>query len=83
MGSSERWIIVKPDGTLILHSENDGVRYLRKGAEAVDEEVTLEYLKQHHPGLYEDARKELERRGEEAALRDEVDDVLFDDAKGG
>jgi hypothetical protein len=39
---SESWIIVEDDGRIILHRENEGHRFLRRGAEATDEEVTLE-----------------------------------------
>jgi hypothetical protein len=39
--SSEHWIIVNNDGTLTMHTENDGWTFLRHGAEAVEYEVII------------------------------------------
>lgn len=44
---SERWIIVKPDGSLILHEENDGAVFLRKGPQASEKIITLDEVPQH------------------------------------
>jgi len=50
--STERWCILNDDGTITLHEENDGIVFLRRGAEAVEQTVTLDYLKEHYPGQY-------------------------------
>jgi hypothetical protein len=58
--SSERWVRVEDDGTIILHVENDGWTFLRRGAEETERVITLEELKKtygsHH---YEDALRQL------------------------
>lgn len=58
--STERWIRVEEDGTIILHEENDGWTFVRRGAEASERVVTLDYLKKtyssHH---YEEALRQL------------------------
>lgn len=70
----ERWVIVNEDGSLILHSENDGWAYMKKGPEATDEPVTLEELKNYgmsssgpygvkHWTLYDEAVKQLKEKG--------------------
>jgi hypothetical protein len=43
-GQSESWLVVHDDGRIIYHSENDGYAFLRHGAEAIDEEITLEQV---------------------------------------
>lgn len=58
MGSSESWVYLNPAGKLMMHVENDGHRYLRRGPEASDTEVTLEELRQY-PRLYEEANELL------------------------
>jgi hypothetical protein len=35
------WLTINPAGKLIYHYENDGLRYLRRGPESSDEELTL------------------------------------------
>jgi len=45
--------VVYEDGRIQFHQENDGARFLRCGAEAVDEWITLvdvEALARQHPG---------------------------------
>ena len=61
MSSAESWIYLNDKGEIILHVENDGHRFLRYGAEASDEVVTLEQLKQF-PQLYEEALELLRER---------------------
>src|SRR5262249_38125121 len=53
--SAERWVYMK-DGVLMLHQENDGYTFMRRGAEAVDEPITLEEVRQHYPLHYEEAK---------------------------
>lgn len=52
MSNTERWVRVEDDGTIIMHEENDGAAFLRRGSEAVEWPVTLKELKrsysQHH-----------------------------------
>lgn len=66
--SSERWVRVEDDGTIILHEENDGWTYLRRGAEETECVITLEELRKTY-GLrhYEDALRQL------ATLRSEME----------
>lgn len=40
--TSESWLVVYEDGRIKHHQENDGVRFLNRGAEAVDEWITLD-----------------------------------------
>ena len=45
--------MVYEDGRIQFHQKNDGARFLRHGAEAVDEWITLadvETLNRQHPG---------------------------------
>jgi hypothetical protein len=58
MGATENWIIVRPDGTLVLHTENDGMQFMRRGPEAIEQVVTLEEL-QGRPHLLADAKRQL------------------------
>jgi hypothetical protein len=39
--TSESWLVVYEDGRIAFHQENDGAKFLRHGAEAVDEWITL------------------------------------------
>jgi hypothetical protein len=39
---SESWLVVHDDGRIVYHSENDGYAFLRHGAQAIDEEISLE-----------------------------------------
>ena len=47
--SSDRWIRVEEDGTIILHSENEVWTYLRHALEAVEEPLTPEQAIRDHP----------------------------------
>jgi hypothetical protein len=62
MGAVERWVYVRDDGTIILHEENDGWTFLRRGPEAHEEIVTLDDLR-NYPRLLEDAQRLLAARG--------------------
>jgi hypothetical protein len=44
MSQIEQWVYVK-NGQLMLHTENDGYAFMKHGAEAEDQPVTLETLK--------------------------------------
>jgi hypothetical protein len=57
-GAVESWVYMK-DGVLMIHVENDGPTFLRRGAEAVDRPVTLAEL-EHFPRLYAEAKALLE-----------------------
>ena len=50
----ERWVYVK-DGQLMMHEENDGARFLRRGPEAADWPVTLEEIRLQYPSHYAEA----------------------------
>jgi RecB family endonuclease NucS len=67
MGATERWVIVKPDGTILLHTE-------RHGLEAMERPITLAALKRTYSiEHYQDALKQLAALGlptpEEYAVR--------------
>ena len=47
MGAYEKWVYVN-NGKIIEHIENDGPRFLSKGAQASDEVVSLDYVKQRY-----------------------------------
>jgi hypothetical protein len=68
--SSERWVIIKDDGTLVLHTENDDWAFLRHGPEARETPITLDELANHSPNyeitVLQLAGMELARRREEA-----------------
>ena len=38
--STERWLIVRKDGSLVLHEENDGWAFLRNGLQASEEPIS-------------------------------------------
>jgi len=63
----ERWTYISDDGQIVLHEENDGWTFLRRGAEAVETIVTLDELKWGYPGRYEEALKLLAERNGRAA----------------
>jgi hypothetical protein len=62
MGATESWVTVHPDGTIVMHVENDGWRFMRRGPEESDTIVTLEQLKSY-PSLYESAKAQLAKLG--------------------
>lgn len=47
MSARERWLFVR-DGKLYLRTENDGAIFLHRGAEAFDEETTLDEVAEGH-----------------------------------
>ena len=57
--NQERWVFIDKAVRLILHIENDGAAFLRRGAEVVEQEVTLEYLQQRYPSQHREAVKLL------------------------
>jgi hypothetical protein len=57
--TQERWLRVYPDGTLVLHLENDGAAFLRYGADAVERTISRDELRASYPSLFE----QLERSG--------------------
>jgi hypothetical protein len=60
MSEVESWVYLK-DGVLMLHVENDGYSYLRRGREAYDKPITLAEL-EGSPLLHE-ARQLLQPGG--------------------
>jgi hypothetical protein len=56
--AEERWLKVYPDGRIVLHIENDGAAFLRRGAEAVERTITREELRRYSTLL-----EELKRSG--------------------
>jgi hypothetical protein len=52
MGATESWPRVNAQGKLVLYTENDGPRFLRRGAEACEEEIVLKGLEGSDPHLY-------------------------------
>jgi hypothetical protein len=53
MGATERWCFFNDDGSVTLHVENDGWRFLKRGAEAVETVMTLDELKERYPGQHQ------------------------------
>jgi hypothetical protein len=47
----ERWVIVRPDGALILHEENDGAAFLRHGPQAMERFLAAQMKKKLTSGL--------------------------------
>jgi hypothetical protein len=47
--STERWVYLHDNGQIILHEENDGWTFMRRGAEATEREITLDELKNYSP----------------------------------
>ena len=41
MAAMDRWVIVRKDGSLLMHEENDGRTFLNRGAEAEDERAAV------------------------------------------
>jgi hypothetical protein len=48
MGAYEKWVYVNKEGKIIEHIENDGPRFMRRGAERYDEVVSLDYVRQRY-----------------------------------
>jgi hypothetical protein len=55
----ERWLRIEADGRLILHEENDGVVFLRRGPEATEREITLQELQSRYPLLWKRVESKL------------------------
>jgi len=60
--NQERWVFIDKAGRLVLHVENDGAAFLRRGAEITEEVVTLQFLEQRYPSLHREAVRLLEER---------------------
>lgn len=58
VGATESWIVIRND-KLLIHTENDGASYLRRGAEIEEIPTTLGCLQRCRPTLYEEAVKEI------------------------
>jgi hypothetical protein len=56
MSETESWVYVRADGAIMRHTENDGYRYMRYGAEAHEEVIasSIFELKLHNPKLAAD-----------------------------
>jgi hypothetical protein len=50
--TAEEWIVIQPDGSMILHHENDGPRFLRRGPEATDRPITLAEARERFAGTF-------------------------------
>jgi hypothetical protein len=61
--TTESWLVVYADGRISYHQENDGPRFLRHGAEAQDEWITLAGVtaleRQHGKHLMQQVRMAL------------------------
>jgi hypothetical protein len=67
--SQERWVFIDKFGRLILHTENDGAAFMYRGAEVVEEEVTLKDLEQRYPRQHRQAVELLEDRSRHGKTR--------------
>jgi len=63
MSASDHWLVINTDGSLAIHTENDGATYLRRGPEAVETPTTLEKLKASSSPYYAEAVLGLEKLG--------------------
>jgi hypothetical protein len=63
--TSESWLVVYEDGRIQSHFENDGARFLRRGAEAVDRWITLADVEAHYGGQIEQVRAALAEFGQQ------------------
>lgn len=61
MSAIERWVRLDEAGRLVLHSENDGITFLLRGAEATERVVSLEDLEGRYPRLHRQAIELLEK----------------------
>jgi hypothetical protein len=53
MAAMDRWVIVRKDGSLLMHEENDGRTFLNRGAEAEEYVISVADLRRRFPNLYE------------------------------
>jgi hypothetical protein len=60
--STDRYVIVRDDGTIILHEENDGCAFLRHGPQATERPITLEELLRTYPTQLQPALDQLAQR---------------------
>ena len=67
--NQERWVFIDKAGRLVLHIENDGAAFLRRGAEVSEEVVTLEFLRQRYPKQYWEAVRLREERSKHGKTR--------------
>jgi hypothetical protein len=49
--TSESWLVIYADGRINYHVENDGWRAIRRGLEARDEWIDLDYVRNYWPQL--------------------------------
>jgi hypothetical protein len=49
--ATESWLAVYADGRIEYHVENDGYRFLRRGAQARDECINLDHVNAYWPQL--------------------------------
>jgi hypothetical protein len=49
--AEESWLVVYANGRIEYHVENDGYRFVRRGAEARDEWIDLDFVKNNWPQL--------------------------------
>jgi hypothetical protein len=66
--SIERWVRVEAGGVLILHEENDGVVFLRRGPEATERVISPEELKTRYPSLWVKTFPQQGRTADRAAI---------------
>ena len=51
MAAMDRWVIVRKDGSLLMHEENDGWAFINSGPQAHEYVISVEKLRQY-PALY-------------------------------
>jgi hypothetical protein len=63
--TSESWLVVYEDGRIQFHLENDGARFLRCGAEAINRGITLADVEAHYGRQIEQVRAALTEFGQQ------------------
>jgi hypothetical protein len=65
---TERWVRVEAGGALVLHEENDGVTFLRRGPEATERIISPAELKTRYPTLWAKTFPQQHRAADRAAI---------------
>jgi hypothetical protein len=82
--TSESWLVVYPDGRVKYHIENDGWRYVNRGAEEHDKWMTPEDVRKlGRSGMYpnNDPRTFTERVAEAVKKLNEVEELTDEEAE--
>ena len=59
MSADDTWVEVQETGKILVHTENDGWRFMRLGPEHRSREISLDEVKQIYPHYYPQVVKRL------------------------